>query len=287
VSTLQLSHRSGVAGRYALLIAAGVVSLFPVVWMVLSAFKPGPEIITNPFGFDPAQATLTNFRSMLATVPLGLGFRNTAIVLLIKGSLTMFFCPLAGFAFAKYNFRGKNFLFGCVLVTLMLPTLVLIVPLLLEMVQLNLVNTLQALILPGAIDAFGVFWMRQTIAAIPDEILMAARVDGCGDFRMFWSIVLPIIRPGLAALGVLTFINIYNDFVWPVVAVSDPEHETLQVMLATVSQTITANQLGADWASVWGQLLAASTIAAVPILIVFVLLRRHLIQGVMAGSLKG
>ena len=283
----QALHRLGVVGRYALLTAMATLSLAPLVWMLLSAFKPGAEIITDPFQFRVATMTLDNFRAMLETIPLEIGFRNTAIVVLAKGLLTMVFCPLAGFAFAKYEFPGKRLLFGTVLITLMLPTLVLLVPLLLEMSELGWVNSFPALILPGAVDAFGVFWMRQIVAAIPDELLDAGRMDGCGDLRLFRSIVLPVIRPGLAALAVLTFINIYNDFVWPVVVATDPEYQTLQVMLSTLSQTITANQLGADWASVWGQLLAASTVAAVPVFVIFVLLQRHLIKGVMAGSLKG
>jgi multiple sugar transport system permease protein len=274
-------------GRYGLLTVAGVISLAPLLWMMVSSLKPGGDIIARPFGFDPGQLTLHNFRAMLETIPIETGFRNTAIVVLVKGALTMVFCPMAGFAFAKYDFPGKRLVFGTVLTTLMLPTLVLLIPLLLEMSQLGWVSTFQALILPGAIDAFGVFWMRQVIMSIPDELLDAARVDGAGELRIFASIVLPVIRPGLAALGVLTFINIYNDFVWPVVAVNDEQHQTLQVMLSALAQNIRSGQLGADWTSVWGQLLAASTIAAIPVLIVFIVLQRHLIKGVMAGSLKG
>jgi multiple sugar transport system permease protein len=277
----------GAIGRYGLLTVAGVISLAPLLWMMVSSLKPGGDIIARPFGFDPGQLTLHNFRAMLDTIPIETGFRNTAIVVLIKGALTMIFCPMAGFAFAKYDFPGKRLLFGTVLTTLMLPTLVLLIPLLLEMSQLGWVSTFQALILPGAIDAFGVFWMRQVIMSIPDELLDAARVDGAGELRIFASIVLPVIRPGLAALGVLTFINIYNDFVWPVVAVNDEQHQTLQVMLSALAQNIRSGQLGADWTSVWGQLLAASTIAAIPVLVVFIVLQRHLIKGVMAGSLKG
>jgi ABC-type glycerol-3-phosphate transport system permease component len=282
-----MNARAGTIGRYALLVTVSLVSLAPLLWMVASAFKPGADVITRPFAFDPAQFTLRNFREMLHTIPIGTGFRNTALVVAVKGGLTMVFCPLAGFGFAKYQFPGKRLLFATVLTTLMLPTLVLLIPLLLEMSELHWVSTFQALILPGAIDAFGVFWMRQTIAAIPDELIDAARVDGASDLRIYRSVVLPVIRPGLAALGVLTFINIYNDFVWPVVAVNDEQHQTLQVMLAALAQNIRAGQLGADWTSVWGQLLAASTVAALPVLLVFILLQRHLIKGVMAGSLKG
>jgi multiple sugar transport system permease protein len=276
----------GRLGRYGFLILVSVISLFPLVWMALSAFKPGGDVIARPFAFDPAGLSLDNFRAMWHTIPIGVGLRNTMLVVLVKGALTLLFCPLAGFAFAKYEFAGKRLLFGTVLTTLMLPTLVLLIPLLLEMSELGWVNTFPALILPGAVDAFGVFWMRQIIAAIPDELLDAARVDGASEVRIFRSVVLPVIRPGLAALGVLTFINIYNDFVWPVVAVNDTQHQTLQVMLAGLAQTARVGQLG-DGANAWGQLLAASTVAAVPVLVIFVLLQRHLIRGVMAGSVKG
>jgi multiple sugar transport system permease protein len=276
----------GRIGRYGFLLLVAAVSLFPLMWMVLSAFKPGGDVIARPFAFDFDQLSWTNFREMGHTIPIGIGLRNTMIVVLVKGALTLLCCPMAGYAFAKFDFAFKRVLFGTVLTTLMLPTLVLLIPLLLEMSELGWVNTFPALILPGAVDAFGVFWMRQIIAEIPDELLDAARVDGAGELRIFRSIVLPVIRPGLAALGVLTFINIYNDFVWPVVAVNDTDHQTLQVMLSGLARAAVVGQLG-DAASAWGQLLAASTVAAVPVLIVFVLLQRHLIRGVMAGSVKG
>jgi multiple sugar transport system permease protein len=169
----------------------------------------------------------------------------------------------------------------------MLPTLVLIIPLLLQMSQLGWVNTYQALILPGSIDAFAIFWMRQTIASVPDELLDAGRVDGAGEFGLFWRIVMPVIRPGLAALAVLTTMNIYNDFVWPVIVASDERMQTLQVVLSTLAQNISGNRIGADFATVWGELLAASSLAMVPLLVIFLALQRHFINGILAGSVKG
>ncbi|WP_353650843.1 carbohydrate ABC transporter permease [Nakamurella sp. A5-74] len=261
--------------------------LFPVVWALLSAFKPAADIIRDPLGFNPGTFTLDNFTGMLRDVPIGTGFLNTGIVLLIKGSLTLFFAPLAGYAFAKYRFRGKNLIFGAVLLTLMLPTIVLIIPLLLEMKQLGWINTYQALILPGSVDAFAIFWMRQVISSVPDELLDASRVDGCGEFAIFWRVVLPIIRPGLAGLAVLTIMNIYNDFVWPVVAASSSKMATLQVVLSTLAQNISGNKVGADYATVTGELLAASSLALVPLLILFIALQKQFIAGILAGSVKG
>jgi multiple sugar transport system permease protein len=261
--------------------------LAPVAWAVASSFKPAVDIIRDPLGFDPAQFTTDNFVAMFGDVPLASGFMNTAIVLVLKGSITLFFAPLAGYAFAKYDFPGKNLLFGTVLITLMLPTIVLIIPLLLEMKEFGWVNTYQALILPGSVDAFAIFWMRQVIAAVPDELLDAARVDGCGEFGIFWRIVLPVIRPGLAGLAVLTIMNIYNDFVWPVVVTTSDTMQTLQVVLSTLAQNISGNTIGADYATITGELLAASSVALIPLLIVFIVLQKHFINGILAGSVKG
>ncbi|TXK19512.1 carbohydrate ABC transporter permease [Homoserinibacter sp. GY 40078] len=274
-------------GSHAFLIVLAVAFLAPVVWAVLSAFKPANDIIRHPLAFDPSTFGLDNFIGMFEDVPIWHGFLNTAIVLVLKGSITLFCAPLAAYAFAKYDFPGKNLLFGTVLLTLMLPTIVLIIPLLLEMKELGWVNTYQALVLPGAVDAFAIFWMRQVIAAVPDELLDAGRVDGCGEFGLYWRIVVPIIRPGLAGLAVLTVMNIYNDFVWPVVVASSERMATLQVVLSTLASTISGNKIGADYATVTGELLAASTVALIPLLVIFFLLQKHFINGILAGSVKG
>ncbi|MDW5595413.1 carbohydrate ABC transporter permease [Conexibacter stalactiti] len=282
--TALLATRARRGGVYVALTIAAAVFVFPLVWMLMSSLKPADEIITAPFAFDPGAITFDNFRTAFDEVPLVDGFRTTAIVLLIRGGLTMLFCPLAGFAFAKLDFRGRNVLFGFILLTLMLPTLVLIVPLLLEMSELGWVNSYQALILPGAIDAFAIFWMRQTISAIPDELLDAGRIDGCNPFQLFSRIVLPVIKPALAALAVLTFLNIYNDFVWPVVAVGGGDKQTLQVVLSALATQVNASQLGTNY---WGQLVATSTLATLPVLLLFVVLQRQFMQGLLAGSVKG
>jgi len=272
----------------AFMVLLTLLFLSPVVWAVVSSFKPAVDIIRDPLGFDPATFTIDNFVAMFGDVPLASGFLNTTIVLLLKGSLILFFAPLAGYAFAKYDFPLKNLLFGTVLVTLMLPIIVLIIPLLLEMKEFGWINTFQALVLPDSFQlAFAIFWMRQVIASVPDELLDAARVDGCSEFGIFWRIVLPVIRPGLAGLAVLTVMNIYNDFIWPVVVTTSDSMQTLQVVLSTLAQNITGNTIGADYATVTGELLAASSIALVPLLVVFILLQRHFINGILAGSVKG
>ncbi|WP_405866202.1 MULTISPECIES: carbohydrate ABC transporter permease [unclassified Streptomyces] len=273
--------------QYVVLAGLAVLFVYPIWWAISSSLKPPNDIVRAPLSFSPGSATFGNYQAMFHDVPIGTGFLNTVLVVAVKGAMTMCFCPLAGYAFAKYRFLGRDLLFGVLMLTLMLPTLVLIIPLLLEMSQLGWVNTYQALILPGSIDAFSIFWMRQTIAAVPDELLDAGRVDGASEFGIFARIVVPVIRPGLAALGVLTAMNIYNDFVWPVVAVNDESHQTLQVVLSTLAQNVTGNRIGADFGTVWGELLAAGSIAMLPVLLLFVLLQRHFINGILAGSVKG
>lgn len=274
-------------GSHIFLMLLLVAFLAPVAWALLSSFKQPNDIIRHPLQFDVSTFTLDNFTAMFEDVPIAHGFLNTGIVLLFKGGITLFFAPLAAFAFAKYSFVGKNLIFGAVLITLMLPTIVLIIPLLLEMKALGWVNTYQALILPGAIDAFAIFWMRQVISAVPDELIDAARVDGCSEFGIYWRVIVPVIRPGLAGLAVLTIMNIYNDFVWPVIVASSERMATLQVVLSTLAQNITGNRIGADYATVTGELLAASSIALVPLLVLFIALQRHFINGILAGSVKG
>ena len=272
---------------YSFLILLALFFVYPLIWMALSSFKLGPDIASRPLSFTISTATLDSYGRLLRNVPLHIGFKNTFIVLLFKGSLTMFFCPLAGFAFAKFRFRGRDILFVFVLATMMLPPVVMLIPLLLLMGRLGWVNTYQALILPGAVNAFSIFWMRQQIAEVPDELLDAGRVDGCSAWGLHWRIVLPVIRPALAALAILTFLDIYNDFVWPVVAVNTIRMQTLQVMLSDLYNQINNMQVGAIGTNAWGQVLAASTIATLPVWVLFLALQRHFIYGILAGSLKG
>lgn len=276
--------RRGLA--YLAMAVAAVVFVFPIWWMMANSLRPGNAILNDPLGFDPRQLTLTNWQAMFANIPIVQALGNTGIVVVLKGVITLVFCPLAGYGFAKFAFPFKRQLFAIVLITLMLPTLVLIIPLLVQMGELGWINTYQALVLPGAIDAFSVFWMRQVISEVPDELIDAARVDGAGVLRTFYFVIVPVIRPGLAALAVLSLFNIYNDLVWPIVAVNDEQHQTLAILLAGLATNVTGAQTSASSADLWGQLMAACTFATVPTVIIFLLLQRHFIRGLLAGSVK-
>lgn len=272
---------------YVLLSIFGIFFLFPLVWMILSSFKLGPDIASRPLSFDLSSMSLDSYTSLLRNVPLLTGFKNTLIVVVFKGGLNLFFCPLAAFAFAKLRFRGREALFTITLATLMLPPIVMLVPLLLEMGRLGWVDTYQALIFPGSIAAFYIFLMRQQIADVPDELLDAGRVDGCSAFQLYWLIVAPVMRSALAALAILTFLDIYNDFVWPVVAINSANMQTLQIMLSYLQTQINNASVGTAGANAWGQILAASTLATLPLLILFLVMQKQFIRGLMAGALKG
>lgn len=272
---------------YLFLIVVVIFSLYPLFWMITSSFKPGEDIASAPLSLDLHTLTLNNYTALLSSVPLWVGFKNTLIVLIFKGALTLFFCPLAGFAFAKYRFRGRDLLFTLVLATLMLPPIVMLVPLLLEMGTLGWVDSYQALILPGAIGAFAIFWMRQQIAEVPDELMDAGRIDGCTPFGLYWRIIVPLIRPAMVALAILTFLDIYNDFVWPIVVTNTDDMQTLQVMLSTLATQINNAQPGLVQYDAWGQVLAACTLATLPVLILFIVLQRQFVRGILSGGVKG
>ncbi|GCE31603.1 sugar transporter [Dictyobacter alpinus] len=286
-----LARRSPVrVGRllvYVLLCIAVLVTIFPLGWMIISSFKPGNEIATAPLSVNLQTLTLNNYRALFEAVPMWIGFQNTFIVLLLQGGATMLFCPLAGFAFAKFEFRGKKFLFAFVLSTMMVPAIAMILPLLLEMGALNWVDSYQGLIAPGLVNAFAIFWTRQQIADVPNELLEAAKVDGCTPIGMYWRIVVPLMRPALAALAIMTFLGIYNDFVWPVIITGSDSMQTLQVLLSNLATQINNSSPGTTGHDAWGMIMAASTVATVPVLVLFIALQRQFISGMLAGSIKG
>jgi cellobiose transport system permease protein len=191
----------------------------------------------------------------------------------------LYFCSLAGFAFAKFQFPGKNCLFFLLLATLAVPPQLNLIPSYTIIVKLGLLDTLAALIVPGVVNAFGIFWMRQYISsAVHDELLEAARIDGCRNFRMYWNIVVPIILPAFATLGIVTFLNVYNDFVWPLVVLKTDTNFTVQ---------ITLNQLFSNPQNrEYSKILAATWVATLPLILAFLFFRRYFIEGLTSGSVK-
>ncbi|MBI2941029.1 MAG: carbohydrate ABC transporter permease [Chloroflexi bacterium] len=267
---------------YVVLLAGLAITVAPLLWMLLASVKPHSQIIANPLAFDLRQVTLENVTRVFEKTTLLRGFLNSALISGSHVAAELFFCSLGGFALAKYEFRGKDVIFRIMLATMMIPGLVMIVPLFLVIARLGLLNTYVGVILPGVVGAFGIFWMRQIIADVPNELLDAARIDGCGDFQIYRRIVVPVIVPGLTALGIFTFMGSYNNFLWPLIVLRSESMYTVQLVVANMS---TATNTA--WFDFWGMIIAGSTLASLPVVLLFLFFQRFFISGILAGSIKG
>lgn len=263
---------------YAVLVLTAILAVIPLYWTVVAASRTNADIAKTPPPLTPGGNLFSNVGEALEQVDMFKALLNSVIV---SGSIalgTVFFCTLAGFAFAKLRFRGSTVLLLIILATMMVPAQLGVVPLFILIAKLGWVNHLQAVILPTLVSAFGVIFMRQyLIRALPTEIIEAAVVDGASSFRIFRSIVLPAARPAMAVLGMLTFLMAWNDFFWPIIALSS-QNPTVQVAL---------NSLGQGYVPDRSVILAGTLVGTVPVLIVFALLGKHIVGGIMEGAVKG
>ncbi|MEV6491480.1 carbohydrate ABC transporter permease [Actinoplanes sp. NPDC051633] len=255
-----------------------LVVVGPFLWMLLASVKPEAEIRQVPPTWLPETWTLENFRQLFTRLNFPLYFFNSTLVALVVTVGNLLFCSLLGYALAKLNFPGKRALLLVVLGMLMVPGMVLFVPQFVLVSNLGLANSYAGLILPFLAGPFGVFLMRQFLGTIPDDLIEAARVDGAGEWRIFFRIVLPLCRPALATLGILTFLSSWNNFLWPLVVATTEDKYTLPVALALYS----VGQNRTDF----GLLLAGSVVVVLPILIVFLVLQRHFMRGIATTGLK-
>jgi cellobiose transport system permease protein len=266
-------------GLHALLLLGVVISLFPFYWTIVMATNTTQDIYSNPPKLIFGSQLLTNIRHVMNSVDFFGSMFNTVIVAVCTTVLVLFFDSLAAFAFAKYEFPGKRALFGLLLLTFMLPMQLALIPEFEIMVRLGWVGDLRALIIPSSANAFGIFWMRQYIkSATPSELLEAARIDGCGFFRQYWHVGLPTIRPGLAFLGIYVFISAWNDYIWPLIVLLNPNRITLQVALAQLN---TAH--GYDYSTV----MTGALLALLPVVGIFLLFARQFVSGAIKGAIRG
>ncbi|NEC49532.1 carbohydrate ABC transporter permease [Actinospica acidiphila] len=253
----------------------------PFLWMALSAFKTRRDLTASPPVWLPSEWTLSNFGALLDQLDMPRYFLNSLIVAVLVTLCNLLFCSMLGYALAKLEFTGRSKVFGVVLAALMVPGNLLILPLYVLMTKLGLIDTYAGLVLPFAAGAFGVFLMRQFMQSIPDELLEAARIDGAGEWYIFWRIVLPLVKPALATLTIFTFLGSWNNFVWPLIATNDPDKYTLPVALATFANDPNRTVGGGN-----GMLMAGSLLVVLPVLLVFVVLQRHFTQGIATAGLK-
>ena len=256
-----------------------VAVITPFVWMVLGSVKPEAELLRVPPTWWPETFTLENYRTLFGKGIFPRSFFNSTLVAVVVTTANIVFCSMVGYALAKLNFRGKNLVFGLVMGTLMIPGMVTLIPLFVLVANLGLVDTYPGLMLPFLVTPFGVFLMRQFIIELPDDLLDAGRIDGASELRIFRQIILPLCGPGVATLGILTFLSTWNSFLWPLVVAQTQEHYTLPVALALFSknQQVTPN---------YGLLLAGATVVVVPVLIVFLIFQRRFIEGIATTGIK-
>ena len=273
-------NRAGRAGpvTYTLVVLAGLVSVFPLYWTLVAGSHTNSEIAATPPPFLPNATLFENIARATEQAPLGLAILNSVLV---SGAITIgtvLFCTLAGFAFAKLRFRGNRLLLGLVIGTMMVPTQLAVIPLFMMIAQLQWVDQLQAVVLPTLVSAFGVFFMRQyLVSALPDELLEAGRVDGASTHRIFFSIVLPVARPAMAVLAMLTFLTAWNEFFWPIIALT-AANPTVQVAIAN---------LGSGYVPQRAVIMAGTLLGTLPVLVVFAVLGKQIVGGIMSGAVKG
>ncbi|WP_327709046.1 carbohydrate ABC transporter permease [Streptomyces sp. NBC_00464] len=265
---------------YVLLSLGLLIMSAPFLWMAVSAFKTTSELTASPPVWIPTEWTLDNFRDLLDKLDLPLYFMNSVIVAVLVTVSNLVFCSMLGYALAKLKFAGRNKIFGLVLGALMVPGNLMLLPLFVLMSKMGLIDSYAGLVLPFAAGAFGVFLMRQFMQSIPDELLEAARMDGAGEWYIFWRIVMPLVKPALATLSIFTFLGSWNNFVWPLIATNDPDKYTLPVALATFATD--PNKAGGSN----GMLMAGSFLIVLPVLVVFIALQRHFTQGIATAGMK-
>lgn len=264
---------------YGALLLAVVLSVFPIYWMVVVATRTNDVVGQTPPPLLPGGHVAENVVRLLGNTNanFAIGLANSVIASVAVTVSVVFFSTLAGFAFAKLRFRGRNALLLFIVGTMMVPVQLGIIPLYMLMTELGWAGKLPAVIVPFLVTGFGVFMMRQYAGqAISDELIEAARMDGCSTFRIYWSVVLPVLRPAAAVLGLLTFMQTWNEFIWPL-AVLGPDTPTVQVSL---------NLLASGYYSDYSQVFTGTALATLPLLVVFVVFGRQIIGGIMEGAVK-
>jgi multiple sugar transport system permease protein len=261
-----------------LLAGIAVVALLPLLWMLSASFMAPGEAGALPPPLLPARAGWGNYRELFAHAGMGRYLLNSFAISSAITLLSLAFNLMAGYAFAKLKFRGRERLFQGLIGALVIPAQVAMLPLFLMLKYLGLVNSYAGVVLPGMATIFGIFLVRQYARGIPDELLEAAYIDGAGELRIFMQIVLPLLKPIMATLAIFTFLTAWNDFMWPLIVLTGREHYTLPIALASLSR---------EHAQDTELMMAGSVVTVLPVLVLFLALQRHYLQGLLLGSVKG
>lgn len=261
-----------------ILIAGLIVMIAPFLWMLSTSLKESNAVFQFPPQWIPESPTFKNYIELFKVLDFFTPFRNTIIVSFFITFFGLLVASMAGYAFAKFDFPGRNKLFGLLLGTLMIPGQITMIPVFLLLKKLGLLNSFPGLIFPGVASAFGIFLMRQFMKGIPNELIEAARIDGAGEFYIFWRIILPLCKPALATLGIFTFTGSWNSFLWPLIISTDESMYTLPVAIAN---------LGGQYQTQYGLQMAGAVVVVLPIVLVFIFAQRYFIRGITLSGMKG
>lgn len=262
---------------YTLLIFAALLTAIPIVWLVAATTK-GTDVFHYLFFPPLRELSLQSYRELFATVPFARYIVNSTFITCTSVLVQLVISSLCGFALAKYDFWGKKAIMVLMLTTLLIPFQVTMAPLYELLYRLGLVNTYAGLIIPGAVSVFGIFLFRQSLLTVPDELLHAARIDGCTEFRIYWDVVMPVARPMIGAFCLISFMGTWNSFLWPQIMLHSRERFTLPIGL---------NQLVGLYQQQYGMLMAGTLLAVLPVVILFFLLQKEFVAGLTSGAVKG
>jgi multiple sugar transport system permease protein len=263
---------------FVFLLGAAIIALLPLYWMVVTALQQPTLTVSFPPEWFPSNPTFLNFQRFFGRPHVLTWTTNSLIVALAVTGIQIFTCAMAGYAFAKKKFPGGNFLFYLYIASMMIPGQVTLVPLFLIMSRLNLLDTYAGLVLPGIAGPFGVFLMKQFISTLPTDLIEAATIDGCGEWLTFMKVILPLAKPGLAVLGIFTFMGQWNQFLWPLIITNSSSMRTLPVGLALLQEELPMQ---------YGLLMAGATYAAIPMIVIFLMFQKYFLRGITVGALKG
>jgi ABC-type glycerol-3-phosphate transport system permease component len=277
--TNRLSRWLGDGLIYALLLGVCAFMLIPFLWMIITSLKSADEIFHIPFIAIPAHPDLHAYLYLFQTYKIPRVIFNTFTIATGATLLSLFFCSLGGYAFAKFRFPGHDWLFGFLLATMVIPGAVTLLPIYLIMRDLDWINSFLPLIIPGAANAFGIFFMRQYISTVSEDIMDAARIDGAGEFGIYWRIIVPIIAPGLVSLGLIFFMGSWNAILGPLIYLKSPDLFTLPLVIRSMTSPVGR--------TIYDTQMAASVISIIPLLIIFLIFQRRLMEGIAAGAVKG
>lgn len=262
---------------YIFLTIGALLSIFPFYWMLVGSTLPSGKLLSVPPNLLPGNHLLENAKTLNESLDFVKVMWNSLFIALTYTVISVFICTMAGYAFAKFKFKGKEPLFFLILCTLMIPFQVTLIPLFEIMVTLDWLNTYQAIILPSLASPFAIFLMRQNMITIPDSIIEAARIDGAGEFRIFFTIIVPTMKPALAAVSIFLFMSQWNSLLWPLITLNSKEMFTLPVALSSLIGLARID---------YGQLMLGTTLSVIPILVVFLVFQKNFISGILGGSVK-